>query len=161
MGYRFLIVIAVLSLMAGCAAFDTDSTPYAGFNPDEVVFPTGMSGPYNGSFTGTMTLDSSTCQGVSDEVGAAVPLNVDVVQSDKIINITFEDATVSAGELSAENKAILVVQTGSTKHVYYLTFSEDSKIDGTCEVIEADADGQYVKACGSYTAALAKAEKSE
>ncbi len=161
MGYRFLLAVVVLTLMSSCAAFDTDNTPYAGFNPDEVVIPNGMSGPYNGKYSGTMTLDSNTCASVSDEMGAAVAIMANVVQSDQLVNIVLEGGSAAAGELSAEGKTVFMIQSGGAKHVYYLTFSDDSKMDGTCEVIEADENGQFAKSCASYTVTLAKVKESE
>ena len=156
MGYRVLLAIALLALMSGCAAFDTDNTPYAGFDPNLVTLPSLAKGAYNGSFTGTMTVDSNTCAGVSDKVGDAVDAKMDVVQSDNIVNIKFEDGSVSASELSADSKATFMVQTGTTKHVYYLTFTNKTNIDGTCEVIEADENGDYAKPCANYTVSLEK-----
>lgn len=160
MGYRFLLAVIFLSLMAGCAAFDHGSTPYEGFDPSEVKIPNGLSGPYNGKFTGTMTPDSNTCASVSDEVGAAVPLDVQVVQKDKLINMTFSDQQMAPGELSPEGKGTFMVEISGTKHVYYLTFSEDSKIEGTSEVIEKDENGTYAKPCATYTVALSKSAES-
>lgn len=156
MGYRFVLAVLVLSLVSGCAAFDTDNTPYSGFNPDEVQIPNGLSGPYNGNYEGTMTLDSNTCAGVSDEVGAAIPLKINVVQSESLLGLTFEDETRLAGELSSESKAVFMIKTGATKHVYYLTFSEEKQIDGSCEVIEPDENGMDGDPCASYTVTMSK-----
>ena len=157
MGYRFVMALVAALLLAGCAAFDHNNDPYTGFSPDEIPVLGGQAGPYSGYFSGTMTLDTNSCQAVSDAVGAAVPLTLETLQSDTTMNLTFADATVSAGALDGD-KATFMVRMGSTKHVYVLTFG-DGTISGSCDVIESDADGQFGKPCASYTVALEKGEK--
>ncbi|MFH1830648.1 MAG: hypothetical protein ABH871_07725 [Pseudomonadota bacterium] len=160
MGYRLFVVLCAIVLIGGCAAFDHDNEPYAGFDPSEVpLIPGANVGAYNGYYSGSMTLDSNSCVGVSDEVSSEMPLALDVIHLDNTLNITFEDETLAAGELKG-NAAIFMLQSGSTKHVYYLTFSdEDETVTGSCEVIEADAEGQYSDACASYSISLVKGEK--
>lgn len=160
MGYRILTALFVLALMAGCAAFDTDSKPFEGFSPEETPETPGVTGGiYSGYYAGDMTLDSTSCASVSDAVGAKVQLALDVLQSDKVIDVTFDDGTTVASDLDGE-KTTLMTETLGVRHIYYLTFA-DEKIDGSCEVIEADTNGQYGDPCASYTLALAKGEKPE
>ncbi len=161
MGYRLLVVLCAVFLISGCAAFDHDNEPYEGFSPDEVpVFPGADLGVHNGYYSGTMTLDSNTCAGVSDEVNAAIPMSLDVIHLGTTMNITFEDSTVASGELSGDDNSIFMIQTGTTKHVYYLAFSDaEETVTGSCEVIEIDDNGQYSHPCASYTVSLLKGEK--
>jgi hypothetical protein len=172
MGYRFLVALfAVIAIaigscsiccLSGCAAFDSDNTPYVGFDPDIVpVIPGGIAGIHSGFYTGTITLDSTTCAGVEDEVGTSKDFAVDVIHVDNYINMTFEDGTVAAGELVGDG-AIFMQKDGSTEQVYYLTFSdEDETITGSFEVIEPNGDGQYGDPCAVYTVTMVEGEKPE
>lgn len=159
MGRRLIVLALGLVLISGCAAFDTDNTPYDGFSPDLVPVLGGQAGPLSGYYIGDMTLDSNTCQGVSDEVGKAAPLVLDVLQTELGMNVTFEDASVLAGQVDDASKAVFMSQTGSSKQVYFLDFSEDAKITGAAEVIEADENGQYADPCASYSLYLEKGER--
>ncbi len=161
MGYRLLVILCAIVLIGGCAAFDHDNEPYTGFSPDEVpVIPGADVGIHTGYYSGTLTLNSNSCIGVSDEVNAEFPMSLDVIHYGTTLNITFDDDTIASGELTGDENAVFMVQTGTTKHVYYLSFSDaDETVTGSCEVIEADANGQYSHPCASYSIALAKAEK--
>jgi hypothetical protein len=172
MGYRFLvalfavIVIAIGSCfvccMSGCAAFDSDNTPYVGFDPDIVpVIPGGVAGIHSGFYTGTVTLDSNTCAGLEEEVGTSKDFAVDVIHVDNYINMTFEDGTVAAGEVEGDG-VIFMQKDGSTEEVYYLTFSdEEETISGSLEFIEPNEDGQYADPCAVYTVTMEEGEKPE
>jgi len=157
MGYRLFVALIAAAMLAGCAAFDHDNDPYTGFSPDEIPILGGQAGPYSGYFAGTMTVDTNACQAVSDAAGTAIDFTFDTVQSNTVINITFSDGSVAAGALDGD-KATFLVKSGSTKHIYTLTFS-DGKIDGSCDVIESDESGQFGAPCATYTIALAKGEK--
>lgn len=162
MGYRFLVVLCAIFMISGCAAFDHDNEPFAGFSPDEVpVIPGGVAGIHTGFYEGAMALDSNECSGILDEVGASVDLAIDVIHVDDYMNITFEDGTVSAGELVGDS-AIFVVNDGSTEEVYYLTFSDEFEtVEGSLEIIEPNDADQYEDPCASYTISLAEADKPE
>ncbi|MFH0798677.1 MAG: hypothetical protein V2A66_00660 [Pseudomonadota bacterium] len=156
MGYRVLAVLAAAVMLAGCAAFDHDNTPYDGFSPNEVPAPAGQ-GIYTGYYTGDMSVDSNTCIQVSDKAGSKVKLSFDVVHKDAVINVTFEDGATASANLDG-TKATLMSEVSGVRHVYYLTFG-DGKVDGTAEAIEGDSNGQFGSPCVSYTIALAKGEK--
>lgn len=172
MGYRFLVTIfAVIAIaigscsitcLCGCAAFDSDNTPYVGFDPDIVpVIPGGVAGIHSGFYTGTITLDSNTCAGLEEEVGTVTNFAVDVVHVDNYINMTFEDGTVAAGELVGDG-AIFMQKDGSTEEVYYLSFSdEDETVSGSLEMIEPNESGQYGDPCAVYTVMMEEGERPE
>ncbi len=162
MGYRFLVVICAIFMIGGCAAFDHDNEPYAGFSPDEIpVIPGGVAGIHTGFYTGTITVDSNECASVVDEVGSALDFSIDAIHLDDYMNITFEDGTVSAGELVGDS-AIFVVNDGTAETVYYLTFSDELEtVSGSIEVIEPDESGQYADPCASYTVSMEEGDKPE
>lgn len=155
MGYKILVALFIPVLVCGCAAFDSDSTPFEGFDASQVPQIQGLSGgPLSGSYAGDMTLDSNTCTSVSDTTGAKSSLTLTVSQSNSALGFTFDDGTTTSGTLDGE-KVTLMKTTLGVKHVYYLKISK-GKIDGSCEVIEANSDGQYSSPCASYTLALSK-----
>jgi hypothetical protein len=159
MSKRIILVAFVLLSLCACSAFDSDNTPYVGFSPDVVpLVPGGEIGIYSGYYAGTMTLDSNSCAGVSDEVGAAVDFAFTVVHNANIISVAFADDVSSSGEVDGTD-SIIMIQTGTTKHVYYLDFSVEDAVGGSCEVIEAAEDGSYGEPCASYTIALEKTDK--
>lgn len=162
MGYRLLVVLFAIFMIGGCAAFDSDNTPYVGFDPDIVpVIPGGVAGIHSGFYTGTVTLDSNECVGLMEEVGTSTDFAVDVVHVDNYINMTFEDGSVTAGELVGDG-AIFMQKDGSTENVYYLTFSdEDETITGSLEVIEPNESGQYGDPCATYTITMEEGERPE
>jgi len=162
MGYRFLVAIFAVIMISGCAAFDSDNTPYVGFDPDIIpVIPGGVAGIHTGFYTGTVTLDSNTCSGVQDEVGASKDFAVDVIHVDNYINMTFDDGTVAAGELEGDT-AIFMQKKGGTEEVYYLTFTDETEtISGSLEVVEPNGDGQYSDPCAVYTVTMEEGEKPE
>lgn len=155
MGYRFWLVICACVLLGSCAAFDSSSTPYEGFSKDEVPPPKGQ-GIYTGYYSGEMTVDSNSCESVQDKVGAKVPIEFDVYHKDNAINVVFKEAT-AAGELSGE-KVTIMTDTMKIKHFYFLNFAE-GKIEGSCQVVEPDANGQYGKECATYKFSMKKGEK--
>ena len=162
MGYRLLVVLFAILMIGGCDAFDSDNTPYVGFDPDIIpAFPGGKAGVHSGFYTGTLVLDTNGCVGVADEVGTSTDFSVDVIHVDNYLNLTFEDGSVAAGELVGDG-AIFMQKDGSTEDVYYLTFSdEEETVSGSLEVIEPNADGQYSDPCATYSITLEEAEKPE
>ena len=159
MGYRVLVVACLMSLICGCSAFDNSSEPYEGVPEDQVQAAQsgGVISTYTGYYAGDKTLDTNTCTSVTDEVGAAVPLSLDIAQSDVTIGVTFEDGQTASGALDTD-KTIVMLEDASVKQVYYLTFT-DGAVDGSSEVIEADENGQFGDPCATYTIALEKGEK--
>lgn len=162
MGYRLLVVLFAIFMIGGCAAFDSDNTPYVGFDPSIVpVMPGGVPGIHSGFYAGTLTLDSNECEGVMDEVGTSSDFAVDVIHVDNYINMTFEDGTVVAGELVGDS-AVFMTKVGSTENVYYFTFSDESEtITGSFEVIEPNDDLQYGDPCAVYSVAMEQGERPE
>ena len=158
MGYRLLVALCALSLLCSCAAFDHNSEPYVGF-PSEMVPPVsgGQLGIFTGYYGGDMTMDSNSCSMVSDEVGVSMPLALDVLHKDEVVNLIFEDGTLAAGSLEG-NKATFMTEDKGVRYIYYLTFADEA-MEGSCEVFEADAEGKYKDPCGSYTISLQKGEK--
>ena len=159
MGRRLIVLAMALALLSGCAAFDTDNTPYEGFSPDLIPVLGGQAGPLSGYYIGDMTLDSNTCQGVSDEVGKAIPLVLDIIQTELGMSLTLEDQSVLTGALEEDNEAVFMSQVESTKQYFRLDFSEEAKITGSYEVKELDANGQYADPCASYSLYLEKGER--
>lgn len=158
MGYRFLVALCALALMCSCAAFDHDSEPYTGFNPNLIPPASGgQAGIYTGYYDGDMTMDSNSCAAVSDEIGVTMSLALDVLHKDTVVNLIFEDGTVAAGSLEG-NRATFMTETSGVRHIYYLTFADET-MEGSCEIFEADADGNYKDPCGSYTVSLKKGER--
>jgi hypothetical protein len=161
MGYRLVIAVCALSVLCSCAAFDSDGTPFEGFSPSEIPTPegageTGLSGYY----AGNMVLDSNDCESVSDEVGAASILGIDVAQNDDVMSFTFSDDSFSKGALEGD-KATFMTDTLGVRHIYYLTFGEEGLVDGSCEVFEASEDGVFRTPCASYSISLEQGEKPE
>jgi hypothetical protein len=158
---RLVLVLCVLISLGACSAFDSDAEPYEGFEADEVPPVPGKSvGIYSGYYAGTMTVDSNECFSVSDAVGDSFDLALEVLHSDNILNLTFEDGSVSSAEIT-DTSAIFMVQTGDVKHVYYLDFEVEDAIGGSCEVIEASEDGSFGHPCASYTLSLEETEKPD
>ncbi|MBN1283610.1 MAG: hypothetical protein JXA24_07560 [Proteobacteria bacterium] len=159
MSKRLVIIACILIAIGGCAAFDSDNTPYEGFSPDQVPLLPGKDiGIYSGYYAGTMTLDSNSCAGVSDAVGEALDMSMDVIHSANLLNATFGGGSVASAEIK-DTGAIFMVQQGSTRHVYYLDFSVEDTIGGSCEVIEVSEDGSWGKPCASYAVSLSKGER--
>lgn len=158
MGYRLLVGIFAAVLMAGCAAFDDDNTPYEGMKPGEPL-PFVGTNLYSGYYIGDLTVESNECATVVDEAGSVVEIGFEVVQKDATINLIFEDGTAGAGTLDGD-KVTVMTEASGVKSVYYLTFA-DGKIEGSVEVIEPDASGQYGKPCSTATFSLAKGDKPE
>lgn len=158
MGYRLLVAVAAVVFLAGCSAFDSDNTPYEGLPPGEVMPAPGASANlYSGYYSGDMKVETNTCQTVADEVGSAIAIALEVVQSDTAINVLFDEGAEVAGTLT-DDKVTIMVEEAGVKEVYYLTFA-DEELNGNAEAIEADANGQYGDPCATYTVALAKGEK--
>ncbi len=149
-------------MIGGCAAFDSDNTPYVGFDPDIVpVIPGGVPGIHSGFYAGTLTLDSNECEGVMDEVGTSSDLAVDVIHVDNYINMTFEDGSLLAGELVGDS-AVFMTKVGSTENVYYFTFSDESEtVTGSLEIIEPNDGLQYGDPCAVYSVAMEQGERPE
>lgn len=161
MGYRLLVSVFVAALMISCAAFDSSQgEPFEGFAPDEVPATAGATqGIYNGYYDGVQTLDSNSCQSISESIGTQSDLAVDVAHQGATINVTFEDGVVTAGSLEGKRVTLLTAQLG-VRHIYYLEFSEEA-VGGSQEVFEQDEKGQYSKPCASYTIELEKGKKPE
>lgn len=158
MGYRLLVALCAVFCLAGCSALDTDNTPYEGMNPGDPIPGLGVSGGiYAGYYAGDMTAEANTCQSVSDEVGKAVDLAVEIMHADTQIEAIFDEDVRVAGTLTGES-VTLVVTTMGVEHVYRFTFA-DGTITGSAEVIEADEAGQYGAPCATYAISLAKGEK--
>lgn len=160
MGYRIVVVSIITAIMlSACAAFDNSNEPYEGFAPEDIPAPSvNIPGSkYAGFYSGEMALELNTCKSITDKVGATVPLAVDVIDKDNVVDLTFEDESVAAATLE-NDKATFLKEDGDVKHVYYLTFA-DGSITGNCEVIEADENGEFAKACASYAVELKKGEK--
>jgi hypothetical protein len=161
MGKRLLVAVCAVIFISGCAAFDHDNTPYSGFEPDLIPVDNGANvGPNSGYYAGTMTAETNACQAVSDAVGDAVPLAIDVVQSNTTLSFTFADAMVTSGLIDEGGKTTFMVKIGETRHVYALTFA-DSKVSGSIDVIEANADSQFGTPCATYAVELTKGEKPQ
>jgi hypothetical protein len=160
MGYRVFLLACVLVLMGGCAAFDHNNDSYTGFSPDQIPIIPGVSGPYTGYYSGTMTADANSCVAVSDQAGTELPLAFEVKNVGDIINAIFEDGAVAASTVS-NKKVVLLVGGEGIKHIYHLTFGDDGTITGDCKVIEIDSLGEYGDACASYTITLEKGERPE
>lgn len=161
MGYRSLLCVFALSLLCSCAAFDNGGGAIEGFGDQDVAgnpTVTKETGANTGYFSGAMTLDTNTCQSVSDKAGVESSIAFDVVHEGNIVNATFEDGSTSASELM-DTKATFLVETMGVKHVYYITFGAEGAVDGKCEVIEANAEGQYGEPCANYTLIMQKGEK--
>lgn len=163
MGYRLIAVIFALVFVVSCSAFDKEGPAIEGFGEADVsgnpVVAKDM-GKFNGYYSGAMTLESNTCQSISDEVGVESALAFEVLQEDKatLVNLIFDEKTTASGELSKENKGTFMVDTMGVKHVYMITFN-DKGADGSCEVVEADEAGQYGDPCAKYAIAVTKGEK--
>jgi len=165
MGYRLMVAVCALFLMTSCAALDSDSgDPFEGFSPSEIPAPpgageTGLSGYY----TGALTLDSNDCESISDEVGTVSALALDVTQNDTVMSVTFDDGSVSSGNLEGD-KATFLSEVMGVRHIYYVVFTEADEVlsaDGSCEVFEASEDGVFKEPCASYTISLEEGEKPE
>ena len=158
MGYRLLVALVAVFCLAGCSALDTDNTPYEGMNPGDPIPGLGSTGGiYAGYYAGDMTAETNTCQSVSDEVGAAVDFDVEIMHADTQIEAIFDEDVRVAGTLDGENVTLVAITMG-VEHVYRFTFA-DGGISGTAEVIEMDEAGQYGAPCATYAVSLAKGEK--
>lgn len=158
---RLIVTVLSLVLVASCAAFDKgQDQPYAGFEPDVTPPPiTIVDTKFEGDYSGTMMLKENNCEALEDEAGVEVPLAINVIQSDKVVSVEFEDGEVINGNLDDNNEAALVKKEDGVSKVYYLDFVDDGTVSGRCEYIESAADsdqlGQY---CAIYVITLSKTE---
>jgi len=159
MGYRLALVVCAMLFVCGCSAFENDGNAIEGFGDLDVATPTIQKemGPNTGYYAGAMTLDSNTCQSVSDETGTESTMSVDIIEDNAILNATFEGG-INASSTLEGGKATFMTEISGVKHVYYFTFKE-GVIEGKAEVIEADEAGQYGDPCASYMLLLNKGEK--
>ena len=159
MKYRLLVLLCAVFLFSGCAALDSDNTPYEGMQPGDPI--PGISpgtGQFSGYYKGDMKTEFNTCQSVSDEVGSVVELAFEVMHEDNLIEVSFEGDLYAGGSLNG-SEVTVVIPEGDVKHVYYLAFSEEKKISGQIEVIEIDDAGQFGAPCAAYSLALEPATK--
>jgi hypothetical protein len=162
---RFMVVIAALLFASAfaCSAFDHSSEPYEGFNPSEVPLnPFLAAGPYEGVYTGTMTLESvdETCVGVAEAVGDAVEITLDVLQAGELVSIMFKDGVEENGKL-VNDKVTVVKREASDTRMYHLQFGstgldeEASGVSGTVEVFVGD---EIITPCAKYSCNCHKGE---
>jgi hypothetical protein len=146
-----------------CSAFDHSSEPYEGFNPSEVPLnPFLSAGPYEGVYTGTMTLDGAeeTCVGVEEAVGDAVEITLDVLQAGELVSVMFEDGVEENGKLVNE-KVTVVKREASDTRMYHLQFGstgldeEASGVSGTVEVFVGD---EIITPCATYSLSASRGE---
>lgn len=163
MGYRLLVVVGLVSLMVGCAAFDNSSKPYEGFSDEEIAQATAANGgsnagPLSGYYAGEMIVESNGCKSIKEKEGEKVSLSFEVEQVDNTVSVKFKEGNTS-GDLK-DNQATVMTKTSTAHSVYMLKFEEEGKsVSGTCEVIEADEAGQFAAPCATYQLSLQKGEK--
>jgi hypothetical protein len=152
---RLIISTIALMLIAACAAFDKDGTPYDGFGPDVVPPPIVAGGQFEGNYKGDMTLTENTCEGLKDEVNAITPLKVNVLQNGDLVSLSFEDNSEASGSMK-DGKATVIKRDASSTHIYHLEFS-DKGISGDCEYIDkAPVGDQIGEPCAKYTLSLTR-----
>ncbi len=128
-----------------------------GFSPDVIpVNPFLASGPYEGDYCGTMTLDSVTeeCVTVGENVGDEVISAMNVIQVGELISVNFEGDVEESGKLS-ENRVTIVKHGISDMRMYHLEFGDEG-ITGTCDCF-AKTDGDVgVHPCATFALSLAR-----
>lgn len=157
---RQLVIVIATLLVAGCSAFNsggekiiTDRTPTG---DPSIGSGCADSGTFDGFYTGSIALQSSTCSSLAAAAGDEQEIALDIVQSCNVVNAKFEDGSEVSGSLNA-NRTVLVVKKDNSSWIYDLSFNEDG-VDATIEVSDSTTDGQ-LEACGSLTGQLLKAEK--
>ncbi|HPQ80880.1 MAG TPA: hypothetical protein PLZ86_04070 [bacterium] len=156
---RLLFAVCAIFFLAGCAALDSDNTPYEGMMPGDPI--PGISpgaGQFSGYYEGKMTTEFNTCSSVSDETGSEFDLAIEVMHEGNLVEVSFEGSLFAGGTLDGSNVTV-VLPEGDVKHVYHLTFAEEQTISGDIEVIEIDEAGQFGAPCAAYALALTKGIK--
>lgn len=152
---RLMILVMVVLFVSGCSAFDSDNTPYEGFNERDIPFnPFLAVGPYEGVYKGSMTLEEAdeACASVSEAVGEAKEMVVDVIQAGDLISVQFEDGMEENGKLY--NDKVTIVRRGvSDVRMFNLEFMGEGVVQGKVEVFEGES---VVDPCALYSITLAK-----
>ncbi|HPM41766.1 MAG TPA: hypothetical protein PLY45_04970 [bacterium] len=160
---RLTVALCAVFLLAGCAALDTDNTPIEGMQPGDPVPGLALPGmgPLTGYYSGTMTLESNTCNSVSDQVGDKIELAFDIAHQAPFIQAVFSDGLTVSGMIEATKEGdsvTMVVKESGVEHIYYLLFTTE-KLVGSVEVAEQQEDGNFGESCASYQLDLAKGVK--
>jgi len=152
---RFIVVLIALLFVSACSAFDHSSEPYAGFNEREIPLnPFLAAGPYEGVYSGTMTLDSvdESCPSVAEAVGDVKDIKLDVLQAGELISVMFEDGVEENGRMVDTRVTVVKRDAGDTR-MYHLKFMDGGQLEGTVEVFAGE---DIIEPCASYSCACHK-----
>jgi len=146
-----VIAIALVASMWGCEAFNSDNTPFKGFDEKDIPTPGLVAGAHEGIYHGTMTLADaeSACPSVTEVEGDAIDTIFDVIHSGDFISVKFEDESEEHGKL-VDSKVSLVKRDSDSVRLYHLEFEEGGQMTGVCEVlpvVDGDIDGEP---CATY-----------
>jgi hypothetical protein len=141
------VAIALVVSMWGCEAFNSDNTPFVGFDEKDIpAIPGLVAGAYEGLYEGTLTLADveGSCPSVTEAEGDVVNATFDVIHSGDFISVKFEDETEEHGKL-VDGKVTVVKRSADNVRLYEMDFDEGGVMTGIVEVIpvvNGDLDGQ-------------------
>lgn len=146
-----ILAIALAACMWHCSAFDSDNTPFEGFNEKDIPTPGLVAGVHEGIYEGTMTLADAerSCPSVTESEGDTVDVTFDIIHSGDFISVKFADETEEHGKLVNE-KVTLVKRSADSVRMFYFEFEEGGQMTGVCEVlpvVDGDIDSQP---CATY-----------
>ncbi len=156
---RLIVLVISLIFISACSAFKSEGDKaYDGFSPD--ITPPVLGGAntqLEGIYVGTKVLDKNDCEKLDVETGTSEDLKIDVLQNDTLVSIAFDNDVELSGTLSESNEAAFVKRDILFSEIYYLAFSDDGAISGTCEYAESGAfEDQIGEPCAIYSIELAK-----
>lgn len=147
-----IFAVALIASMLGCEAFNSDNTPYTGFDEKDIPASPGLvAGAYEGIYEGTATLADveGSCPSVTEAEGDAVAATFDVIHSGDFISVKFEDETEEHGKL-VDDKVTVVKRSSDSVRLYHMDFEEGGIMTGVIEVIpvvDGELDGEP---CATY-----------
>ena len=147
-----VVAIALAACMWHCSAFDSDNTPFVGFNEKDIpAMPGLVAGAHEGIYEGTMTLMRSDegCSGVQESQGDVSDVVLDVIHSGDFISVVFEDESEEHGKLN-DGKVTLVKRSSDSVRLYHLDFVEGGTMNGTCEVLPVVDGDISSESCAEY-----------
>ncbi|MFH1652764.1 MAG: hypothetical protein ABIE74_01780 [Pseudomonadota bacterium] len=152
MGYRFLIIAVLVSLVSACAAFDSDESTGGLKNPDGSIAAV-PDVKFEGIYKGDKKLTKNSCLNMKDEVETSAPITLDVLQSAAVISVMFEDKEVVDGNMK-DNKVELMKKADDKSSIISLQF-KDKNITGTEDYFEG---AELNTPCATYELKLSRVE---
>ena len=146
-----VLAIVLVASMFGCEAFNSDNTPFEGFNEKDIPTLGLVAGAHEGIYEGTLMLADaeSGCPTVTEAEGDAVNVIFDVIHSGDFISVKFEDGTEEHGKM-VDSKVSLVKRSSDAVRMYHFEFEEGGIMTGAVEVLPVIAGDIGGEPCATY-----------